>query len=100
MSEKYLRVYKMMDVKNVQEHLLIMGALSGSCAKCKAVDVKLDQEKCPGCSTEFKFIAFMNVRDHMPKMMKIKASRPNITFVDHDDFKRQLGALKAQEFLK
>ena len=100
MSERFLRVYKKMDFTNVKSHLLIYGALSGSCAFCKAMDIKLDVQKCPQCSNEFKFIAFQNVKDHMPKMLRLSSERPDLTFIDHEDFKKVEGALKAEEFLR
>jgi hypothetical protein len=100
MSERFLRVYKKLDFTNVKSHLLIYGALSGNCASCKAMDIKLDARQCPQCSNEFKFIAFMNVKDHMPKMLRLSSERPDLTFVDHDDFKRVEGVIKAENFLK
>jgi hypothetical protein len=100
MSERFLRIYKKMDFTSVKSHLLIYGALSGSCASCKAMDIKIDAPKCPQCSSEFKFIAFLNVRDHMPKMLRLSSERPDLTFVDYDDFKKVEGALKAEEFLR
>jgi hypothetical protein len=100
MSERFLRVYKKVDFANVKSHLLIYGALSGSCASCKAMDIKLDVRQCPQCSSEFKFIAFQNVKDHMPKMLRLSSERPDLTFVDYDDFKKVEGALKAENFLK
>jgi len=33
-------------------------------------------------------------------MLKLSHERPDLVFIDYDDFKRTEGALKAQEFLK
>ncbi|MCK5215492.1 MAG: hypothetical protein KAR05_09075 [Candidatus Omnitrophica bacterium] len=100
MAERFLRIFKSMDVKEVQKHLLIFGDLSGQCANCQSMEVKLDVDKCPKCQTEFKYIAFRNIKNHLPKMQEIKKQRPSITLVDHDDYKRTVGTLKAEEFLK
>jgi len=36
----------------------------------------------------------------MPKIYKIFEERPHIKIIDFDDYNRNIGALKAQEFLK
>jgi hypothetical protein len=100
MTERFLRIYKKIDFTGVKAHLLIYGALSGCCASCRAMDIKLEVRQCPQCSSEFKFIAFQNIKDHIPKMLRLSSERPQLTFVDYDDFKKIEGALKAEEFLK
>jgi len=100
MSEKSIRVYKTFDVKEIKSHLLIYGDLTGSCANCSEMDIKLDATQCPSCQTEYKYIAFRNVKSNIPKLYKIMAERPNIQIIDHEDYQRTLGAQKAQDFLK
>lgn len=99
-SEKFIRIYKKLDIKNIRDHLLIYGDLSASCSKCKALDIKLDVTACPHCQTEFKYIAFRNVKNHIPKLQKIMETRPYIVLVDFEDYSRILGVLKAEEFLR
>ena len=99
MSERFLRIYKKFHLDEVKTHLLTYGALSGSCAHCKELDVKLDAQTCPQCKTLFKYIAFQNVKDHLPKMLRISHERPDIIFVDYDDFKRLEGEEKAKGIL-
>ena len=98
-GERFLRIYKKFYLDEVKTHLLTYGALSGVCANCKDMDVKLDVSKCPQCQTEFKYIAFQNVKDHMPKLLRIAQERPQIIFVDYDDFKRLEGEEKAKGIL-
>ena len=100
MNRRYLRVYKGLDINDVKEHLLVYGDLSANCANCQAIDIKLDALKCPTCQTEFRYIAFRNVRNHLPKLHRLSEERPQITLVDYDDFSRLWGALKAENFLK
>jgi|CXWL01.1.fsa_nt_gi hypothetical protein len=100
MSEKFLRIYKKMDFNFVKSRLLIYGALSGSCASCKAMDIKLDVRNCPQCKVEFTYVAFMNIKDHMPKMLRLNDERSDLVFVDYEDFKKIEGVLKAENFLK
>ena len=100
MSERFFRIYKKFYLDEIKTHLLTYGALSGTCAHCKEMDLKLDALSCPECKNDFKFIAFQNVRDHLPKMLKIAAERPNIIFIDYDDFKKVEGEEKAKDILR
>lgn len=99
MSERFIRIYKKFHLDEVKTHLMTYGALSGVCANCKSMDLKIDALRCPECNTEFKYIAFQNVREHMPKLLKISYQRPQIIFVDYDDFKRIEGEEKAKGIL-
>ena len=100
MSKKFLRVYKEIDVKAIKANLLIYGDVSGVCDNCSKMDLKLDLTHCPSCQAEFKFIAFRHISSHFPKVQKLFFERPHVAIIDFDDYKRHLGALKAQEFLK
>ena len=100
MAERFLRVYKKADVNLIKSQLLIYGDLGGQCAHCSQMDVKLDQLHCPQCNSEFKYISFRDVRTQMPKMNKLWAERPSLIIVDFEDYKKNIGALKAEEFLR
>lgn len=100
MQKRFIRIYKEMDLTELKEHLLIYGALSASCANCQALDLKLDAIHCPQCKTDFRYIAFRDFKSHAAKIPRILAERPYIILVDHDDFSRNWGASKAQEFLR
>ena len=98
-SERYLRIYKKFYFDEVKAHTLLYGALSGSCSNCKDIDIKLDATACPNCKNPFKYIAFMNIKDHLPKMQRIATEKPDIVFIDYDDFKKIEGELKARDIL-
>lgn len=100
MGEKLTRVYKKMDISSVKEHLMIYGDLSAACAHCNEMNFKLEATHCPECKTEFKYISFRNIKTHIPKIQKLLVERPKLVIIDYDDYKRNLGALKAEEFLK
>ncbi len=99
-SERFLRIYKKFYFDEIKAHTLLYGVLSGSCSSCKEIDIKLDALQCPSCKNIFKYLAFMNPREHLPKMLKISHERPNLVFVDYDDFKKVEGELKAREILE
>lgn len=100
MAEKLMRVYKKMDLDEVRSRLLIYGDLGGLCASCQEMNIPLDEPHCPGCRVEFYYIAFRNVKGHMPKILKLHEIRPHILIVDYEDYRYHEGASKAKEFLK
>ncbi|MFA5259753.1 MAG: hypothetical protein WC450_00835 [Candidatus Omnitrophota bacterium] len=100
MSQKLIRVYQELDLHEVTAHLLVYGDLSGACAHCQAMDIKLAQRQCPQCHSEFKYIAFRNIKSHYPKVHQLKIERPEVVIIDHEDYKHVVGAWKAEEFLK
>ncbi|MCR4336377.1 MAG: hypothetical protein NUV91_01025 [Candidatus Omnitrophica bacterium] len=100
MTKQLLRVYREFSLEEVKAHLLIYGDLSGICAACQAMDVDLSANLCPKCKTEFKFVAFRNVRHHLPKLQKLQAQRPSLAVIDFEDYQKNMGASKAREFFK
>jgi hypothetical protein len=99
MNTRFIRVYQNLDVNVLKEHLLIYGEISGNCANCQTIDIKLDSPSCPQCHSEFKYIAFRNIRSHLAKLSRLLAERPFLTFVDYEDFAKNLAAQKAKDFL-
>ena len=100
MSDKFIRMYQKIDVKSMKPHLMVYGDLGGHCENCGQIDIKLDVVKCPQCENDFHYIAFRNIKVHIPKLYKITEDRPNIHFIDYDDYKREIGSSKAQDFFK
>ncbi|MBF0523052.1 MAG: hypothetical protein HQL24_08370 [Candidatus Omnitrophica bacterium] len=100
MSEKLIRVYKKQDVTQIKPHLMIYGDLSAACGNCNCLDVKLTDTHCPSCKTEYKYISFRNVKNHIPKIYKLIEEKPQFVIVDFDDYQRAMGDLKAQSIFK
>jgi len=100
MSDKFIRVYQKLNIDEIKEHLLVFGTLSAQCANCQETDINLSKAMCPKCGNSFCYIAFRNVREHLPKLHKIAQERPEIKFIDYDDYKREIGTQKARNFLK
>jgi len=98
MIKKLIRVYQKLDFSDIREHTMVYGDLAAACSKCNALNVRITESICPECRTEFKYIAFRNVRNHLPKMNKIHEENPKIRMIDFDDYKRILAEIKAQEF--
>jgi len=100
MGQHFIRVYQSLDIEELKKHLLIYGDLSANCANCQAIDIKLTATRCPECQTEFKYVAFRNLRSHLAKLPRLQQERPDVIFIDHDDFQHHWGAWKAKNFLK
>ncbi|MBF0595120.1 MAG: hypothetical protein HQL22_09140 [Candidatus Omnitrophica bacterium] len=99
MSKQFIRLYHNLFFDEIKQHTLEYGALSGMCSKCKEISVRLEAESCPKCGTPFKYIAFQNIREHLPKMARLLGERSGIQFVDYQDFKRIEGEQKARSIL-
>ncbi|MEA3346556.1 MAG: hypothetical protein U9Q21_00510 [Candidatus Auribacterota bacterium] len=100
MSSRFMRVYKKVDIEEIRSHLIICGDLAASCEKCKEMGFKMDVDKCPSCGTEFKYLAFRNIKQNLPKLQKFSETRPDLIIVDFEDFKRIDSARKAQELFE
>lgn len=100
MAERFIRLYSKIDLSKITPQLLIYGDISGTCANCQKIDVKLNDPRCPECKAEFKYIAFRNIKSHLPKLQMLAAQRPSITIIDHDDYKKEISASKAHDFFK
>jgi hypothetical protein len=99
----WLRTWKSFDINEVKDHLIIVGQLSGDCAKCKAIGVDyLNVKQCPDCQTEFKFIATRQNQGNFPHLLlkRIEEKRPDLEFIDYSDFKAAIDRNKAREFFK
>jgi hypothetical protein len=95
---KAIRVYKSLDPNTIKPHLLIYGEISGQCANCGEMDVKLHDYQCPVCKTDFHYISFRSTKSHFPKIIKLLQERPSVTLIDYDDYKRSDGASKVDDF--
>lgn len=99
MSKYFLRVYDQIDFDDAKKHTLEYGVLSGACSSCKEINLKLEMTSCPKCGAFFKYIAFQNVKEHLPKMLRILSERQGVQFLDYQDFKRVEGEVRARNIL-
>ena len=88
----FIRVWTKIDINDVMAHLLIVGESTGDCAKCRELGIDYSKAtSCPKCGTPFKYIA-----SRTREITKIKNKRPDLIFIDHDDYKKVTGKLKAR----
>jgi hypothetical protein len=100
MDKKLIRTWIDIDIDDCADHLLVVGDLLASCAKCSALDLKTDAKSCPKCETVFKYIAFRNPEENIRKMLKMRAENKDLVFIDYADFKKITGSMKARKFFK
>lgn len=89
---EFVRIWKAVDINDISEHLLVVGEAKGDCAKCRALGIDYSSAKnCPECGTEFKYIA-----SRSREVAKIINKRPDLIFIDFEDYKKVTGKIKAK----
>jgi hypothetical protein len=90
-----VRIWQEVDIMDVSRHLLIVGLSAADCSNCKELGINYSSAKvCPKCGTDFKYIA-----SRSKEIRKIKEKRPELIFIDLEDYKRATGFIKAKDFL-
>lgn len=96
----YIRVWKDMDLEDIQKHLLIAGDPTGDCANCKEVGLDIREAKtCPKCNTEFKYIA-TRLKGGSSQAKRLKTKRPDLTAIELSDFKDATARDDARRFME
>lgn len=89
----FIRVWKEMELEDIEKHLLIVGASSGDCSNCKELGINyLTATSCPKCNTGFKYVA-----SRLHEVRKISNKRPDLIFIDLEDYKKAAGKIKAKK---
>ena len=90
---EFIRVWKEFDIQDISEHLLIVGDITGDCSKCRALGIDYSKAKaCPKCETNFKYIT-----SRTRETRRIKNKRPDLIFIDFEDYKKATGKIKARD---
>lgn len=103
MTQEYLRVFQSFNIEDVRDHLLIMGDLSGDCAKCRALGVdSYTAKECPECHTPYQYITSRrleaNPGERFQWARRIREKRPDLILVDYTDYTKAIGHKKAKDF--
>ena len=78
---------------------MIVGDLTADCAACRELGIDYAVAKaCPKCATVFRFIAARHSSGGTVK--RIKERRPDLTFIDYEDYKEITGKQQAREFFQ
>ena len=101
----FIRVWQNCDVEGITKHLMIVGDVTADCASCRELGIDYSQTKnCPKCGTDFRFIASRNTgkldKGRGATVKRIKDRRPDLTFIDYEDYKEITGKQNARDFFK
>ena len=93
---KSIRVWKELNVKDVEKHLVVVGELSSECFSCHEIGLGLDVKICPKCGIYFKYMGFRR-KNPVSYLQRIKNNFPGIVFIDFEDFKKIIGKRDAHK---
>ena len=101
----YIRVWQSCNVEEISKCLLIVGDVSADCSNCRELGIEYSKAThCPKCNTAFHFITSRNAgrldAARGGTVKRIKDRRPDLTFIDYEDFKEITGKQQARNFFK
>ena len=99
----FIRIWQSCDVQEITKHLLIVGDVTADCAACRELGIEYALAKvCPKCGVTFRFIASRAAgkldRGRGATVKRIKDRRPDLTFIDYEDYKEITGKQSARDF--
>ena len=105
MGQDFLRTWQHFDLEEVEKHLLIVGDVSGDCAACRELGISyIEAKSCPRCKVAFKYVTSRRLETHPGERFQIvsrmRQKRPDLVFIDYEDYKRTTGRKKAREFFE
>ena len=95
---EFLRVWKELDVKEIEKALIVMGDLSAECYACHNIGIEKNTVTCPQCGTHFKYMGFRR-KVSSGYLKKLSAEMPYLAFIDFDDFKSVTNKSDARKLL-
>lgn len=98
-----IRIWQEADIKDIQEHIVMVDDLFGFCPGCKTPGLKLqDISKCPNCGRQFKYVTSKDARGNksFETVMRLKKKLPQLVFVDYDDYEKLSSKNKAADLFK
>ena len=100
-----MRVWQVCDIDSISKQLLVIGDMTGDCSACRELGIDYPSAKvCPKCGVQFRFITSRNTgaldRNRAGTVKRIKDKRPDLTFIDYEDYKEVTGKQSARDFFK
>lgn len=102
MAKEFIRLWIQEDTELIGKHLLIVGESYSDCGNCRQLGLDFTKVKrCPECNTEFKYItsryAGGGAADRFRWLRRITEQRPELPFVDYDDYQKHMSRHKARD---
>ncbi len=95
---EHMRVWKEVDIEEIQKHIIMVEDKYGHCPGCKHIGIELKELKnCPGCGRVFKYVTSKDARGGKSEIVaRTRKKLPDLIFVDYDDYERVTGKKKAE----
>ncbi|MCB1177297.1 MAG: hypothetical protein KDK36_06940 [Leptospiraceae bacterium] len=90
-KKNFVRIWKHLDTEEVDNHLLLIEDLYGSCFKCKKLGLNYLKDKtCPSCGTKFKYLATkLKDQGEIIKILnKIQTNNLELLLIERDDYNK------------
>ncbi|MDY6933507.1 MAG: hypothetical protein SVZ03_04695 [Spirochaetota bacterium] len=101
---EFLRIWSEVDIKDIEDKILIVDDMFGYCPGCKEIGIKLtDIKQCPNCKREVKYITSKDAKGGAKSheiVIRMKRKLPNLTFVDYEDYERATSKKKGEGLFK
>lgn len=101
----YIRIWQSCVIEEITKHLIVVGDVTADCQNCRELGIDYANTRdCPKCGTTFRFIASRNTGKldaaRGGTVKRIKDRRPDLTFIDYEDYKEITGKQNARDFFK
>ena len=104
MSSIFLRAYQRFDLDEVRGSLLIVGEVTGNCVACGEMGLApASVAICPNCNARFRYIASRRIESNPGERFqyahRIEMERPDLIFIDLNDYQKMDSRAKARDIL-
>ncbi|MGL4368416.1 MAG: hypothetical protein ACRCUT_01895 [Spirochaetota bacterium] len=96
-----IRVWKEIDIRDIENHLVLLDDIQGFCPSCRKTGIKYDQlKKCPSCGIDFTWCAVRDAQMGNQVLAKIRTQAPWLSILDYGDFKHLQDKSKVKSLFK
>jgi hypothetical protein len=88
-KKSFVRVWTLIDTNQVEDQLILIEDLYGSCNKCKKLGLNYLKDKtCPSCKTTFKYAAtkIKDPSEVIKILNRIQTTNPDLQLIERDDY--------------
>ncbi len=105
MGREFIRIWVEEDVEQLSKRLLIVGESFSDCGNCRHLGLDFAQAKnCPECKVEFQYVTSRHAGggagERFRWLRKIREKRPDLKFIDYDDYNRNMARIRARDIFK
>jgi hypothetical protein len=90
-KKSFVRIWSSVDTEEIENHLMLIEDLYGSCGKCKKLGLNYLKDKiCPSCNTVFKYVAtnIKNQGEIIKILQRIQTNNLNLKLIEREDYNK------------